>query len=432
LNVTVKDGWGWSTRLKRFLTSIKASMAGLSLNESVELIDEIDVTMGALFENDSRVYDIVILGFTEYVTIEEYNYYKEFVETGGTLIIMDACNFLAEVKYYPAASPDDVGYLSLVKGHGWEFNGTYAWKSVFHRWPEENRNWVGGNYWKYWYGYHYDYFQSNTSHPISVYIRNHYGENVTSSYYAHEENILENFTDSQIIGYWHFIDPDEAPDNPVVAYQHRYGEGSVFHSGIMASDVVDKDEVLQAFLVSAVRMAIEGDVGEWSFYDDYPFLSSTSTFYENGTQVEQGGLLSGEVTFCVNFSTSIIAQNHRYYSLEWVWACIVPENSNGLLNSLNVNGTIIQKNPRTWQIDVNTWDLYDGEYVFRICCRFTSISNASDYLDSTVNVCAHEVKNIPDAIRISLYTATGSLMAIAILIAISIIWSDNRESTGGL
>ncbi|MFX1440564.1 MAG: hypothetical protein ACFFFD_09980, partial [Promethearchaeota archaeon] len=25
LNVTVKDGWGWSTRLKRFLTSIKAS-----------------------------------------------------------------------------------------------------------------------------------------------------------------------------------------------------------------------------------------------------------------------------------------------------------------------------------------------------------------------------------------------------------------------
>lgn len=432
LNVTVKDGWGWSARLNKFLTSSKASMAGLSLGQSVELIDEIDVTMGALFDNETRIYDVVILGFTEYVTIEEYNFYKKFVETGGTLIIMDACNFLAEVRYYPPASPDKVGYLSLVKGHGWEFNGTYAWKSVYHRWPEENRNWVGGNYWKYWYGEHYDFFQSNTSHPISAYIRNYYGQNVTTSYNAHEENRLENFTDSQVIGYWHFIDPDEAPKNPVVAYQHRYGKGSVFHTGIMASDVVDRDEFLQAFLVSAVRMAIEGDVGEWSFYDDYSFLSVTSTFYENGTQVEQDGLLSGEVTFLVNFSTSIIARNHSYYSLEWVRAVIAPQNPSGMLNSLDVNGTIFDENPRTWQIDVNTWDLYDGEYVFQICCRFTSISNASDYVDSTIMVSVHEVKNIPDAIRISLYTATGSLVAIVMLVTIFIIWSDNRKPNGGL
>ncbi|MFW9888836.1 MAG: hypothetical protein ACFFER_11660, partial [Candidatus Thorarchaeota archaeon] len=83
-------------------------------------------------------------------------------------------------------------------------------------------------------------------------------------------------------------------------------------------------------------------------------------------------------------------------------------------------------------IDVSTWNLYDGEYVFSICCRFTSISNASDYLDSTVMVSPHEVKNIPDAFRISLYAASGFLMAIVILIAIFVIWSDNRKSTGGL
>jgi hypothetical protein len=432
LNVTVKAGWGWSKRLNEFLTSIKAKIAGLSLGQNVELIDEIDVTMGALFDNDTRIYDVVILGFTEYVTIEEYNFYKKFVATGGTLIIMDACNFLAEVKYYPPASPDDVGYLSLVKGHGWEFNGTYAWKSVYHRWPEENRNWVGGNYWKYWSGEHYDFFQSNTSHPISTYIRDNYGQNITSIYHAHEENSLENFTDSQIIGYWHFIDPDEAPKDPVVAYQHRYGKGSVFHTGIMASDVVDRQEFLQAFLVCAVRMAMVGDVGGWSFTADYSFQSITSTFYENGTQAEQGGILSGEVTFFVNFSTSIIAQNQRYYSLEWVRVCIAPQNSSGLSNSLDVNGTIIDENPRTWQIDVNTWDLHDGEYVFRVCCRFTSISNSSDYLDSTLQVSAHEVKNIPDSIRISLYTATGSLVAIVILVTIFMIWSDHRKSTGGL
>ncbi|MFW9801307.1 MAG: hypothetical protein ACFFFC_01550 [Candidatus Thorarchaeota archaeon] len=432
LNVTVKDGWGWSLGLSNFLTSFKARVAGLSLGENVKQIDEIDVTMGALFENNSRVYDVVILGFTEYVTIEEYNFYKRFVETGGTLIIMDACNFLAEVKYCPPASPDEAGYLSLVKGHGWEFNGTYAWKSVYHRWPEENRNWIASNYWRWWTGDHYDYFQSNTSHPISAYIRNNYGQNVTSRYGAHEENTLENFTDTQVIGYWHFIDPDEEPNDPVVAYQHKYGEGSVFHAGIMASDVVAREEFLQAFLVSAVRMAIMGDVGVWSFNNDYPFQFLTSAFYENGTQVEQGARLSGKVKFFVNFSTSIIVQDQRYYSLEWVGILIDPQDSSGLSSPLASNGSMIDENPRIWRIDVDTWDLYDGEYVFKVCCRFISNSNASDYLDSTLMVSVHEVKNIPDEIRTSLYAVSGSLVAIVAFVSLVIVWSDSRKQTGGL
>jgi hypothetical protein len=58
------------------------------------------MTGGALLdENGTRRFDAVILGFTEYVTAQEYSAYKHFVADGGRLIFMDATNFLAEVKF---------------------------------------------------------------------------------------------------------------------------------------------------------------------------------------------------------------------------------------------------------------------------------------------------------------------------------------------
>lgn len=426
-NVTVKDGWGWSKRLGKFLGSIKASIAGLSLGQSVALIDEIDVHMGALFDGERRVYDVVILGFTEYVTREEYYYYKRFVETGGTLIILDACNFLAEVKYHPPTSPDEVGYLSLVKGHGWEFNGTHAWKSVYHRWPDENRNWIGSNYWKWWTGTHYDFFRANTSHPISAYIRNNYRQNVTTGYRAHEENKLENLTDTQVIGYWHFIDPAEAPEDPVVAYQHKYRSGSVFHAGIMASDVIDDEEFLQAFLISAVRMGISGKVGDWKFWEESSFQSLTSGFYENGTQVVQDGCLSGVVTFYVSFSTSFFVQNRSFYSLRSVHVRIYRQNVNYSSEPTTINGNMLGEDSLSWHMEVNTWDLFDGEYMFEIGCRFTSISNISDHIDSNLMVSVHSVKNIPDEVRNTLYIGVGSLATLLVLVCGYIVWNGRRN-----
>ncbi|MHA2040307.1 MAG: hypothetical protein ACW975_00465 [Candidatus Thorarchaeota archaeon] len=426
LNVTAKDGWRWSAGLARFLSSVKASTAGLSLGQSLALIDEIDVTMGALFDNDTRVYDVVILGFTEYVTQEEYNHFKRFVAIGGTLIILDACNFLAEVEYYPPTSPDEAGHLSLVKGHGWEFNGTHAWRSVYHRWPEDNRNWVGSNFWKWWTGTHYDFFQANTSHPISVYIRNNYKQNVTSRYRAHEENKLENLTNTQIIGYWHFIDPAEAPEDPVVAYQHKYGAGYVFHTGIMASDVIDDEEFLQSFLIGAVRMGLGEEVGEGSFWKDSSFQSLTSLCDENGIQIAQTDPLSGIVSFYVDFNTSIIVQNKRMYSLTSVHALISRLNSNYPIEPIAINGSIFNESSLYWHVEVNTWDLVDAEYEFKIGCRFTSVSNSSDCLDSTLLVTLHEVKNIPDEIKNSLYIALGSFAAILALVYVYIMHKGRR------
>ncbi|WXG46707.1 MAG: hypothetical protein WED05_08645 [Candidatus Atabeyarchaeum deiterrae] len=251
LNVTVKFGWGYSSALSDFLFSSKASEQGLIIDKTFTIIDEINVAAGGLFRNGRRIYDVLILGFTEYVTSEEYFAYKEFVATGGRLVIMDACNFLAEVRYYPPASPSQPGYLSLVKGHGWEFNGTHAWKSVYARWPEENANWVGSNFWKYWTGTHYDFFVTCTSHPISIYLRDKFGESISTSYSSHEENMLQNFTNTEVIGYWHLVDPSEFPGQPIAAYQHRYVNGTVFHTGIMASDIVDREGFMQSFLLTA-------------------------------------------------------------------------------------------------------------------------------------------------------------------------------------
>jgi len=426
LNVTVKNGWGWSGQLLGFLSSIEAELAGLSLGHSVALIDEINVTMGALFDGDMRVYDVVILGFTEYVTLEEYNYYKRFVETGGTLIIMDACNFLAEVKYHPPNSPGEPGYLSLVKGHGWEFNGTHAWKSVYHRWPEENRNWIGSNYWKWWGGKHYDYFQANTSHPISAYIRNTYSQNVTTLYYAHEENRLENHTDTQIIGYWHFIDASEAPEDPVVAYQHRYGKGSVFHSGIMASDVVDREKFLQSFLVCAIRIGLTGEVGEWTFWQDSSFESDVELLFESGTHVPQNGSLSGRIRFDVNFNTTVIARDGEPYRLASVDVHINPVDIFPHSPALTIAGNVVDEHNLQWQIVVDTLNLSDTEYEFEVCCRFTSPYNCTLHVDSTLVVLVHRVMNVPDELRNALLVGTTSLCVILVMASGTVVWIGRR------
>lgn len=426
LNVSVKSGWKWSKRLAEFLNSVKAKLAGLSLGQSIQLIDEIDVIQGALFDGNKRTYEVVILGFTEYVTKEEYYFYKQFVATGGTLVIMDACNFLAEVKYHPPKRSDGAGYLSLVRGHGWEFNGTHAWKSVYHRWPEENRNWVGSNFWKYWIGNHYDTFQSNTSHPISTYIRTTYKQNVRTRYGGHEENKLENFTDTQIIGYWHFRDSTEAPEDPVVAYQHRYLNGSVFHTGIMAGGVIDKDEFLQAFLVCAVKMGLNGEVEDWAFWEDSSFESVVSMFYENGTQIPEDESLSGVVTFQVKFSIDAIAWNQTPYTLRSVHFRV--SRLNAIFSSQPTIDTIMSREDSLcWLIDVNTSDLFDTEYEFQISCRFTSTSNSSDHVDSTLLGEILRVQNIPVHIWNSLYLGSGLLVLVVVLTCVCLVWrSENR------
>lgn len=371
LNVTVKNGWGWSHGLESFLSSAKARQQGLSIGDNVEVIDEINVTLGGLFCEGRRAFDVVILGFTEYVTIEEYYAYKEFVATGGTLLIMDACNFLAQVRYYPPTS-DRPAYLSLVKGHGWEFNGTCAWKSVYHRWWDENMNWIGGNYWRYWSGSHYDSLIINTSHPISINLRSTYGQSIGTSYGAHEENLLQNFTDSGVIAYWHLINPSEYPSQPIVAYQHRYGNGSVFHSGIMASDVVSREEPLQAFLIAALRLALTYEIGDWRFPRDTALGASIGFIDANGNDISENHSLP-TLAYCrIRLNTTIINSGGVTYDL--TSACLEIHRIGGdqTYTTQSIDGNMTDPTGLNWEFMVNTTGYPDGAYKFQAVYTFTA------------------------------------------------------------
>jgi hypothetical protein len=428
LNVTLKYGWGYSDNLRAFLSSDKAKQQGLFIGDTVKVIDEVNVTLGGLFLGGKRAYDVVILGFTEYVTSEEYYAYKEFVATGGTLIIMDACNFLAQVRYYPPTQ-DKPAYLSLVKGHGWEFNGTCAWKSAYHRWYDENWNWVGSNYWHYWYGTHYDFLVANTSHPISTYLRSYYGQNITSRYGAHEENLLQNFTDTDIIGYWHLINPAEYPGQPIAAYQHRYVNGSVFHSGIMASDRVGDEEPLQAFLVGAVRLALTGKLGDWRFPPDTAIRIIMSFRDARGNEIRENGTLDRAAYCIVNLDNTSMNSGGVTYELSSVHLRIFEKTGEGIhayryYPTQTIDGTLIDASGLNWQIAMNTTSYPDGTYKFEAECDFIALVDNKAMISFLSAPAYYEISNVP-----ALFT-TISFIGLAListaLITYCIILLDRR------
>ena len=370
LNRTVVDDWGWSRRLSTWFESDTARSLHLILGETVTLINEIDVDGGALFHDGVRSYDVLILGFTEYVTEREYLYYKQFVASGGTLIILDACNFLAEVAY-------SNGYLSLTKGHGWEFNGTHAWKSAYHRWYEDNRNWVGSNFWKYWIGTHYNGIRVNTTNVLSNFIKTTLGENISTTYPGHEENSLQNRTATDIIGYWNFIDPSESPDNPVVAYMHRYGNGMVIHSGIMASDVILSDSFLKVFLAASIRFGLAGEMGQWKYPEPLvspdDFVESTIAMYE-----KYGGPISGALSGLVycdisfNVTTDILRSGYRC-NLESVTGYLTKQadiEGQALLESVLDARAV---NDTYWRLDINTYLFTNGNHRLAIDATWKAV-----------------------------------------------------------
>jgi hypothetical protein len=248
LNSTVNQGdWGKSWSLSWFFDSRLTQNA--SLFKDATVLTDIDVDAGKLFDatNGTRRFDVAVLGFSEYVTMSEYQNYRHFVETGGGLFLLDACNFVVEVRYQRATNK-----VSLVKGHGWEFNGTVARRGPFHRWTAENTNWIGSNFALFYtMGYHMNGAIANTTNPLSIMLRRAIGAHVFSSYEAHEENAITNSSD-RVIAYWN-ITGLKLHNLTVAVYEHDYLMGSVIHTGIFGSDILARDQLMQLFLTAAVE-----------------------------------------------------------------------------------------------------------------------------------------------------------------------------------
>ncbi len=414
LNRTVVDEWGWSKRLGAWFESNTARALHLVLGETVKVIDEIDVDQGGLFHDSERVYDVVILGFTEYVTEREYLYYKQFVASGGTLIIMDACTFLAEVTY-------SNGYLSLTKGHSWEFNGTHAWKSVHHRWYEDNMNWVGSNLWKYWVGTHYNGIIVNTTNALSDFIRTTLGENIQSSYGGHEENLLQNQTETDVIGYWNFVNANESPEYPVAAYMHRYGDGVVIHTGIMASDVISSDIFSSVFLAASIRFGLTGEIGQWTYPEPlisgYDFVESTAVLYE-----KYGGLVTGPLSglaYCdINFN---VTKNVRRDGIRCNLISVTGEllekvdTDHPVLHDTTLQAQIV--NNSCWRIDINTFRIANGNCRLTINATWEGI-HSSYAVYETIEILYFNVHNSWWISTLPLTLPLGSLLSAAIIIVV--------------
>jgi len=189
-----------------------------------------DVDKGSIFHKDgTNAYDVIVLGHQEYVTQQEYDNLKQFVNNGGTMIILDGNVFYAQVSYDRATDT-----VQLVKGHGWAFNGKSAWRSIDERWANTTKNWVGSNY-----------LCSSCSITFG---------NDPFEYRHHEEQYVSNPNDVILLNYNATISNwKNAPNRAVVAtYELNYGRGKVIALGIYSDDIISNgsfDKYLDSVLL---------------------------------------------------------------------------------------------------------------------------------------------------------------------------------------
>jgi hypothetical protein len=205
----------------------------LTPKNNVSVLTDIDVDRGSIFMNNNTTnrYDILILGHQEYVTQEEYSNLKKFVANGGTMILLDGNVFYAQVGYDRSTQT-----ITLIKGHGWAFNGKSAWKSVGERWRNETSQWVGSN-------------SFCTGCKITF-------ANNPFNYYHREEQYITNPNDTIFLNYnASALSPNlnivknatSAHANMIATYELSYEKGKVIGLGIY-SDVVINNRYFLVFL----------------------------------------------------------------------------------------------------------------------------------------------------------------------------------------
>ena len=200
------------------------------------VLSDLDVDKGSLFDKNNRnVYDIIILGHQEYVTQKEYDNFKQFVSNGGIIILLDGNVFYAEVRYF-----DNNNTISLVKGHGWAYNGKTAWKSVNERWKDETKDWVGSNYFCYM--------------CVKIFKDNPFG------YIPHEEQYVSNPKDIILLNYNPLAVQNTINKNITIAtYELNYGKGIIIAIGIYSDDIIQNKKFDRFFDNLIVKYALHSD-----------------------------------------------------------------------------------------------------------------------------------------------------------------------------
>lgn len=204
------------------LEDLSAHLKQLLHNSEISFITDVDVHEGNIFNNNTassgNKYDILVLGHQEYVTQSEYDNFKKFVSNGGTLMILTGNVFYAEVKYDEATNS-----VTLLNGHGLQFDGKSAQTGVEERWANETKQWLGSNFYPIYYGE--DDYHKLYNNPF-----NFTGEGGGEEQYYDKTNpnirILLDYNSSD-------------PRYPIATYELKYGKGKTIVIGLASEDILD-------------------------------------------------------------------------------------------------------------------------------------------------------------------------------------------------
>jgi hypothetical protein len=253
------QGWGLSYGEYQFFTSQTAVSCGLQVGKNVEILTDMDVANGALFnpQNNASRFDVVVLPFSEYVEASEYSAYEDFVAGGGTLIVM------GHSLEYPVTYNATTNFETLVYGHNWAFNGKYAYPIACGSntyvascpWAISNTDWMGSNTCEAscFHIYKYQGADVNSSDPIGRTLYNEFGSVVFRPYVSHEEDTITNMSDTSIVAV--FVNDSK---NLIASYTHQFRKGTVVGFGFFGDDIIATDASSQYFMLQGMVLGRGG------------------------------------------------------------------------------------------------------------------------------------------------------------------------------
>jgi hypothetical protein len=324
LTLNVTNDWGWSSGFGKFIASNYARNNGLVLGNNSFVVTDVDVNNGKLFNSDgSRAYNVVVVGFDEYVTDAEYNQYVQFVHDGGKIILLDACNFYVKVNYNSRTN-----MMTLVDGHGYTFNGTAVWRGSYEHYKQQNALNFGSVYALFkTQGYHIKGATPSVTHPLGRALRQVFGATVFSSYAPHEENAIANPSDS-IIAVRDVTGLTSNNDNLVVAAYELDDPsgGRVIHSGVFGSDIISFDKEMQFFLLESIFF-MNSPTGAVPDLGPSKFIVRTSeSMYEGYDSIVVYGIATSIDPNLGKITIQIYALNKSLFAS----ASAIPNATNGL------------------------------------------------------------------------------------------------------
>jgi hypothetical protein len=229
----------------------------------VTIITDTDVHDGLIFAQagesinfEQNAFDVLILLHNEYVTQQEYDNFRRFVNNGGVLVFLDGNTFYGEVTY-------DSKYCTatLVKGHDWEFDGTSVRRSVAERYFNETREWVGSNF-----------LINDISDPVTFennpYNASHFEENYVTNPRA---TIIHDY--EMKLGEGYQGDPSDA-NKTIATYELASGSGKVIFLGIFAEREASnplfheffENVVLMHAFAPYYDLVVDGNAGPFPIY----------------------------------------------------------------------------------------------------------------------------------------------------------------------